>query len=163
MVPVFARNIVNMSHTKTFDVMKRDEFLNSPAYYSFADTIFDWYMLADSNIVWSYRNGRVVSTFAESASRTVDRELCDYSTFGKLKVMDHRLRGYGNIWEPQHPITGLMNFYSEFSCFIHIAKANNGWGILFLVCSCTIGNRSCQEPAHKAHELFKHHDLPTAK
>lgn len=107
-IPVYVRNIANMSHTKSYSHMAVNKFEHSATFYSFIDTIFDWYMLANSNIIWAYRDSTVVSTFAESASRVMDRDVCDYSTFSKIRVLNPKSKSgkYGNIWAPSHPSQG---------------------------------------------------------
>jgi hypothetical protein len=53
-------------------------------YDSFLDTVFDWYMLAHSDTLYLYRNSALLSTFAESASRAVDREVNGTAVYSKL-------------------------------------------------------------------------------
>jgi hypothetical protein len=51
---------------------------------SFLDTVFDWYMLAHSDTIYLYRNIALLSTFAESASRALDREVNGTTVYSKL-------------------------------------------------------------------------------
>jgi hypothetical protein len=100
---VYTRNLVNISHTKGFSNMNNEEFENSTEFSNMVDTVFDWYMLADSNIMWSYRNSKVVSTFVESAGKLSDRDVCDYSKFGKVNYLHPGLQSFARQWVLEHP------------------------------------------------------------
>lgn len=106
---VYVRNVANMSHTKSYAHKNFEKFEQSVTYYSLVDTVFDWYMLALSNIIWSYRNAHIVSTFTESAARVTDRDVCDYSTYGKVRVMSSPHGNFKPIWMLSHPKSGNIS------------------------------------------------------
>lgn len=71
-------------------------------YDSFLDTVFDWYMLAHSDTIYLYRNSPLLSTFAESASRALDREVNGTSVYSKLFPYNIAKNRFQETYEIKH-------------------------------------------------------------